>query len=465
MSLRSRAALAGGLAAALAGGLAAAVSGVSAYRGVVAAEDAELLRAATDFVGELYEELEEGDDEDSPQDRAHFRQAHGERTLPNLLVHEAEDLELPGVRTALWRDGAVWAGAALPHADAGQCASSRSRDNIALRACTVPYDEAMDLVFAAEVPAQDGRVARFAGAIALGALLGAVLGALGSLLAATWATAPLVALRERVASVRPEQPDPSRLAEPVADAELDALRATTYELLGRLAESLDHARTFSARAAHELRTPLTALRGELELLAEARPDDPVLARLRAQVQTLVDLVQRLLALSNRATDLAHTGTTVDLSDVLWDAVGQCAQPERVQASADDDALVRGDAHLLRVALGNALDNALKYSEGPVRVAVRRGEDAHTIEVSDDGPGVPPAVAESLFSPFVRGAGTQVAGHGLGLALLRQVAAAHGGSARFVPRTRGACLQLSLPPWRATSRPRAPSPGTSPADGT
>ena len=99
-----------------------------------------------------------------------------------------------------------------------------------------------------------------------------------------------------------------------------------------------------------------------------------------------------------------------------------------------------------MAVENAVDNALKFSEGPVRVAVFEEAETVAIEVSDEGDGVPEADRERVFEPFHRlpGARASTEGMGLGLALIAHVTTMYGGSARFAPVARGATLRITLP---------------------
>jgi two-component system sensor histidine kinase TctE len=144
------------------------------------------------------------------------------------------------------------------------------------------------------------------------------------------------------------------------------------------------------------------------------------------------------------------GEAVDLADLV-DLVLDVLPGElraRVHASVGEDMLVRGDAELLRAMLANAIDNALKFSAGPVELDVCEREGQLCIEVRDQGPGLAPDERERVFAPFVRAARTsKVAGHGLGLALIRHVAVVHAGSAAFADADRGARLVMQLPRWR------------------
>ena len=110
------------------------------------------------------------------------------------------------------------------------------------------------------------------------------------------------------------------------------------------------------------------------------------------------------------------------------------------ADLSDDVLVRGDGTLLRALVSNALDNALKFSRGNVVVSASHDAHACVVSVVDDGPGIPDEERARVFGAFYRTAASRASGamgHGVGLALIAHVAAAHGGTAEFMPTTAGA----------------------------
>jgi signal transduction histidine kinase len=105
-------------------------------------------------------------------------------------------------------------------------------------------------------------------------------------------------------------------------------------------------------------------------------------------------------------------------------------------------VVQGDARLLRRLVRNLLDNALRHGGGsPVSVRVEPREGGARLSVADRGPGIAPDERERVFEPFYRPRGTAEtgAGYGLGLALVRQIARAHGGEARCLAREGGGTL--------------------------
>ena len=165
----------------------------------------------------------------------------------------------------------------------------------------------------------------------------------------------------------------------------------------------------------------------------------------AELDQLIDEILLASRLDTRETDL---GTVEDV-----DLTGLAAE-ESARAGAELDAaesqhtlVVQGVSKLLRRAIRNLLENARRYSSGPVTVSVaRRGEQA-VVRVCDQGPGVPESERERIFEPFyrLRGASEREGGVGLGLALVRSIAQRHRGSAHCEPNPGGgACFVLALP---------------------
>jgi two-component system sensor histidine kinase MprB len=231
-----------------------------------------------------------------------------------------------------------------------------------------------------------------------------------------------------------------------------------------LNESVGAQRRLVADASHELRTPLTSLTTNLELLAE-QPDDPQASTLAAaavaEAGELRVLISDLVELARDGQNSFHT------EDVRLDLVA-----ERVAARAAGRApalafqlrcrptMVRGDPDALERAIGNLVDNALKWS--PPDGCVRIGAAAGTVEVCDDGPGVPTEDLPRIFDRFYRSAQARaLPGSGLGLAIVRRIAEIHDGTVEAIPLQQGMKFRISLPeiivePQRATT-PAATSP--------
>lgn len=240
--------------------------------------------------------------------------------------------------------------------------------------------------------------------------------------------------------------------------EVDSIALAFDQLLSRVREAVERERRFVADASHELRTPLTRLRGQLETLANA-PAAPSASNTLAAALRSCELLGRttesLLAL---ARDEASLTETVDVSEVVAAVQEDIASHDdalarRVYVEAPDEALVRGDPQLLRLAAANLLDNALKYSEGRVRVLVTspRAPGARVdLVVEDEGPGIAEDDIARILLPFSRGA-SRVPGTGLGLALVDHVVRVHGGTLDLGRSASGGLrARVTLPAWAATT---------------
>lgn len=240
--------------------------------------------------------------------------------------------------------------------------------------------------------------------------------------------------------------------------ELRPLVEALNRLFGRIAESIEHDRRFTADAAHELRTPLAATRAQWEVASESA--DP---RQRAQAHANVaegldrmsQLVSQLLALARldavRTVDFARK---VDWRALVEQAVGGALAlaDERgveidVQWQVDAAAVlpVIGNPELLAVALRNLLDNALRYGGGGLRVEIVL--DAGSIGVLDRGPGVAAEMLPRLGDRFFRAGGQETIGSGLGLSIVQRIARLHGLELVLANRAGGGfCAELRRGEW-------------------
>jgi len=266
---------------------------------------------------------------------------------------------------------------------------------------------------------------------------------------------PTLEITEQAEAIREGTPSPSI----TAHADLDEF-ARLVQVLNAMLARLDQAnaiqRRFTADASHELRGPLTALRGELDLalkrVRSAEEYRVTIERCREEVIRLTRLATDLLTLAqNEAGLTAQDRTEVDLREVAERVV------DRYQATAKardlrlvlsgPHALVQGDPTMLERIVGNLVDNAVKHSHdgGAVAVAIRDGEPV-VLTVRDEGAGVSPEDQAQLFSRFFRGDSDRRNGDstGLGLAIARAAAEAHGGSLEFVGNDPGAVFRLVLP---------------------
>ena len=218
-------------------------------------------------------------------------------------------------------------------------------------------------------------------------------------------------------------------------AEVDRLVAVLNRLLARLEAAVGHLRRFTADAAHELRTPIAALRAHLEvaLVRERAPDGYRNGLLDALEQTerLGRLAADLLTLS--AVEAGVGGTDVVRLDTVAREVAEFLEPvaqeqsRRFACESEQPVAVRGAPDLLKRLLLNLVDNAFRHTppSAAVRLAVRSDDGTATIEVNDEGPGIPAADVPGVFERFRRGPGA-TAGTGLGLALCQEIATRHHG---------------------------------------
>jgi len=215
--------------------------------------------------------------------------------------------------------------------------------------------------------------------------------------------------------------------------------------------------TFLAAVSHDLRTPLAAivagvssLQHQRERLAPAE-QERMLASIADQATYLSELTENTLQLVRLASGpLALRLEWQSLEEIVGSVVGRLraqACGGRIETNVEGGLpLVRGDATLLAQLLTNLLDNACRHGAGPVQIVACRIEGALVVSVKDCGPGIAAADEAYLFEPFLRGE-ARGAGHGsgLGLALCKAIADAHGGTLAFYRRRHGGSrFTLSLP---------------------
>jgi signal transduction histidine kinase len=382
--------------------------------------------------------------------------------MAETLADENHELVTSGIRLAVFRGGKLLAGDAwVRPVMAGECTTHGTLGSRS-RSCGRSFE---GQVLVAAEPSNDASLPWIYGRAGVMALLtGAVLAAVASIPLTRLALRPLYRLSFGLRRVKPGLAAPDELAHPIETAEVEEIRRTLWALLHQSHALLEQSRTFAANAAHELRTPLTAIRAELELLIEEAGTSVhrgALERIERRLGHLGGLMERLLVLASPVAETLR-GDAVALGDMAHEVVAELPpeQRERVRLEVAGEALVRGDPALLRALLVNAIDNGLKFS-APSLVTVKVGDDGAVVSISviDSGPGVPLRERTRVFEPFYRMAGIVEPGHGLGLALIRHIAAAHTGRATFLPVSVGAHLRVELPAWQATAASTSPRVGS------
>lgn len=257
------------------------------------------------------------------------------------------------------------------------------------------------------------------------------------------ALAPIAALNDQVDRVTAQdlhlRVDEGKLPTGTRD-DLTRLARTFNRLLIRLEESFQGQRTFVGNASHELRTPLTASIGELQVLL-TRDREPGAYReginsVLAELQQLKSLINSLLEMAQADEEVVLT-EEVRLDELLWEVREGVDPTLRPRLHIDlgelpedpADLVIKGHRALLSRALGNLVDNALKYSGATQRVTIRlRCQAAECrVQIHDAGLGISEDDLPNVFQPFFRSASVRgVAGHGVGLPLARRIIELHGG---------------------------------------
>lgn len=317
-----------------------------------------------------------------------------------------------------WREGTVTV-FDDDAATAGQQDPEQERFVLLVR----PVGEGFLVVGASREDADEALAALRYQLLIAGPLALAVAGGLGYLVAGA-GLRPIERMRARAATISVRTAG-ERLPVPPADDELRRLALTLNAMLERLDDGLQRERRFVAEASHDLRTPLALMLTEVELaLARPRPPEELADALQSinhEVRRLIDLAEDLLARAGSG----EPGLTIESHPV--DLVALATQVvERFKVAAGDRALdltaprpveVRGDATRLDRAVSNLVDNALRHGEGRIEIEVRPTGEGAELTVTDEGPG------------FAIGHGSSTARDGLGLAIVRQIARAHGGTIR------------------------------------
>lgn len=265
---------------------------------------------------------------------------------------------------------------------------------------------------------------------------------------------PVEAMRRRAERVTLSRSG-ERLPLPDAKDEIRRLGETLNAMLARLEESFERERAFVADASHELRTPLTVLKAELEVTLRGGGYDE---QVGASLATAVDEVDQLgrlaedLLLIARSQDgeLSVKLERTDVRELLAGVVERYRPRAMLEGRSIELEVPAGleaqiDPLRVRQAVGNLIDNALRHGEGALFVSARRDAGDLTLSVADAGPGFPADFVDQAFLRFTRAdPSRQRRGAGLGLAIVRAIAHAHGGEATIELADQGPSVVLRLP---------------------
>ncbi|PYR08338.1 MAG: hypothetical protein DMF99_19455 [Acidobacteria bacterium] len=277
------------------------------------------------------------------------------------------------------------------------------------------------------------------------------------------ALAPVDRIAERARSITADRLS-DRLPVDNPRDELGRLALVINQMLGRLESSFAQMRRFTADVSHELRTPLTAMRSVGEVALRDRHDEATyrstIGSMLEEADRLSYLVDRLLTLSRAEAGL--TKPSVDIVDLRMLAeevashLGVLAEEKHQSLTIEPSGNARGigDRVVLRQALINLVDNAIKYTPegGQIRIRISESPDGPTVDVIDTGPGVAAEAATRIFNRFDRGPeascdarGDARAGSGLGLAIAKWAVEVSGGHLTLEPATGGgSTFRIALP---------------------
>ena len=273
------------------------------------------------------------------------------------------------------------------------------------------------------------------------------------------ALAPVDRIAERAHSITADRLN-DRLPVDNPHDELGRLALVINEMLGRLESSFAQMRRFTADVSHELRTPLTAMRSVGEVALRDRHDEAAyrstIGSMLEEADRLSYLVDRLLTLSRAEAGLTKPSMDVvdlrALAEEVASHLGVLAEEKLQSLTIEPSGNGRGigDRVVLRQALINLVDNAIKYTPegGQIRIRVSESADGPTVDVIDTGPGVAAEAATRIFNRFDRGSparGDERAGSGLGLAIAKWAVEVSGGHLTLEPATGGgSTFRIALP---------------------
>jgi heavy metal sensor kinase len=295
--------------------------------------------------------------------------------------------------------------------------------------------------------------------LALGLPLAVALAGIGGYVLARRTLAPIDHLGSEARRITADRLH-ERLSVPNQHDEIGRLAAVVNDTFARLEASFDRLRRFTADASHELRTPLAVIRGIGEA-GLANPRSP--AEYREAIGSMLEEVDRVTNLVGTLLRLSHADAGairlsrehVDLGELARDVAASLAVlgEERNQALKVDAAhpvSVSSDRLLLREALTNIVDNAIKYSPpgSTIDVSVRIDGGEAVVSVADEGPGIAPHDRERIFDRFFRvddARSRDGGGTGLGLAIAKWAVEINGGRVRVDGRPAGgAVFRIVLP---------------------
>lgn len=267
---------------------------------------------------------------------------------------------------------------------------------------------------------------------------------------------PLRAFAAQVERVQPDNLSEIRLSEDVP-TELQRCSASFNDMIARLGEGFSTQRQFTGNAAHELRTPLALMQAQVELfISEHSGLQPETAELLGLLQEQTERMSRMTKVLLEMSELRSVPCDDDvelgpLSEEVLTDLAPLAENKGIALNCAGDALVIRERHSSSICWCLILvENAIRYSRtgSTVNVSICDNDSHVFLRVEDQGPGIPKQYRESIFQPFFRldkSRSRAYGGAGLGLALVWEIAALHGGTVEVEESSEnGTTILVSLP---------------------
>lgn len=251
---------------------------------------------------------------------------------------------------------------------------------------------------------------------------------------------PLRTFAAQVERVQPNNLTDTKIPEAVLP-EFRQFSRSFNQMLDRLDSGFAAQRQFTGNAAHELRTPLSLMQAQLELFsaehADVTPETAAfLTLLQEQTERMAQMTKILLEMSElRTVPCDDRVELTPMIEEIFTDLAPLAESKCIALEADGGAVLTGSDPLLYRLLFNLTENAIRYGrpDGAVHIAVSEAGGNVQIRVRDHGPGIPEAYRESVFQPFFRVDKSRSRAHGgvgLGLSLVWEIAALHGGTVQI-----------------------------------
>ena len=272
---------------------------------------------------------------------------------------------------------------------------------------------------------------------------------------------PLRAFAAQVERVQPDNLREIKLNEDVP-AELQRCSASFNDMIARLGEGFSAQQQFTGNAAHELRTPLALMQAQIELFVSEHPtSQPQTAELLGLLQEQTERMSRMTKVLLEMSELRSVPCEDDvelgpLSEEVLTDLAPLAEHKDIVLNCSGGALIVGSDTLLYRLVFNLVENAIRYSRpgSTVNVSICDNDSHVFLRVEDQGPGIPKQYRESIFQPFFRldkSRSRAYGGAGLGLALVWEIAALHGGTVEVEASSKNGTTMLATLPKRTAEQ--------------